>query len=111
EAYRRRKTPLFCWSAGRFSRTAQGGHLPLPIAKALRRRSLCGSGPVIKPVGGTSYEYVADVSSARWLATALGPALAGVPVAQKSDRLRRVVRVRRGGSRPSWYAAPEWVGQ
>jgi hypothetical protein len=111
EAYRRRKTPLFNWSASRFYRTARGGHLPLPVAKALPRRSLCGSGPVIKPAGGPSYEYVADVSSARWLAEAFGPALAGVPVARNSDLLKRMVRVKRGGSRPSWYTAPEWVGQ
>jgi hypothetical protein len=110
EAYRRRKTPLFRWAGGRFYRTTRGGHLPLPVAKALRRRSLSGSGPVLKPVGNPGYEYVADVSSARWLATAFGPALAGIPIVQESDLLRRIVSARRGGRRISWYTAPERVG-
>jgi hypothetical protein len=111
EAYRRRKTPLFCWSGGRFYRTARGGYLPLPVAKALRRRSLCGSGPVPKPMGVPDYEYVADVSGARSLAAAFGPALAGIPIAHESDLLRRIASARRAGRRVSWYAAPKQVGQ
>jgi hypothetical protein len=101
EAYRCRRTPLFRWFRGRLERVARAGHLPLPVARSLRRRFLTGSGPTELREDRGSYVYVADANAARWLRKKFGPVIAGVP-ADDRDQLKGVVAARRTGTRTLW---------
>ncbi|MDM0109832.1 hypothetical protein QTH97_33290 [Variovorax sp. J22R24] len=47
EAHRRAALPLFTRHEGRWLRTAEEGHLPLPLAMKLRRDRQCASGPML----------------------------------------------------------------
>jgi hypothetical protein len=105
EAYRRSKTPLFRWFPGRLERVARTGHLPLPVARSLRRRFLTGSGPKELREDRGSYVYMADANSARWLRKKFGPVIGGVP-ADDRDQLKAIVTARRTGTRASWYVMP-----
>jgi hypothetical protein len=106
EAHRRSGRPLFRWSQGQLVRASRGGHLPLPVARALRLRAPVGSGPVPLKEGGWSYAYTADPYDAVLLADKFGAAIAGAPRLQRIDRVASAVAARRAGRRPAWYAPP-----
>ncbi|SEE27345.1 hypothetical protein SAMN05444161_5296 [Rhizobiales bacterium GAS191] len=106
EAHRRRGTALFRWSGGRLERVSRNGHLPLLVARSLRRRSLLGSGPAELGEGVGGYLYAADARAARWLRAKFGRAIEGAPREDEWDPLRAIVAARRANRRPSWYAAP-----
>ena len=105
EAYRRRKEPLFGWSDGSLLRRTRGGHLPLRIARALRRRFLAPSGPVLHGDGRWTYSYRCDIQTVQSLNRAFGPIVeAPMHGSQETDLIARFVAARRCGRRPSWYA-------
>ena len=105
EAYRRGKTPLFRWFRGRLERVARTEHLPLPVARSLRRQFLAGSGPTELHEGRGSYVYSADANTARWLHKKFGPVIGGAPTDDKPDPIEAIVAARRANRRPSWYVA------
>jgi len=107
EAHRRLGTPLLDWMAGRLQRRSRGGHLPIPIARALRRRTLCASGPVFRPDGSWTYVYAADLEAARRLRRTFGAVIALGDEARGGFTLDRVVQQRRLGRRQTWYEPPQ----
>jgi hypothetical protein len=104
EAYRRKGQELFRWENGSLVRLARGGHLPLSVARALRRRCLAAGGPIVSNDGTWTYNYPCDLQTARLLKGAFGPAI-GVPIETKGDvdLISWSVAAKRGGSRASWY--------
>lgn len=101
EGYRRARRELYRWSDGWLLRAANGGYLPLAVARALRYKSLVAAGPVLPHGEAWSYGYAADVASAQWLAALFGPAV-GVPSSQRSSPwMQPRIRARRAGIRPT----------
>jgi hypothetical protein len=105
EAHRRAHKPLFRWSAGSFRRLGRSGHLPLPVARALRRQTLGQSGLLAASSGEWTYTYPADPLSATWAASAFGSAVEAPGTAQTSSRLGSVVALRRAGRAPRWWVS------
>ncbi len=83
EAHRREARPLFRSRGGRLLRTAASGHLPLPIARHLRRIAAAGSGPSEQDGRWTS-AYAADEATTSWLAALFGPAI-GSSLAERAQ--------------------------
>ena len=104
EAYRRIKRPVYKWSNGFLSRNTLNGHLPLPIARGLRQKSLIASGPQLTDGGGWSYIYGCDLKNAKSLAGFFGAAV-DVPNLKPVTPgiLSKVITPRRRGLRVSWY--------
>lgn len=111
EAYRRRGVPLFDWTSGSLQRLSRSGHLPIAIARALRGRSLCASGPVICPDGSWSYLYPADKASVRQLKRTFGTVIKQDFEPNSDTFLDHVARQRRLGRRPVWYRSPAARGR
>lgn len=106
EAHRRARVPLFRWRNGELQRTGRSGHLPLPIARTIRRLSLMPSGPREAEAGTWTYTYTADAACAAWAAQALGAAVEVPAERAKRSSLSGVVACRRAGLAPSWWAPP-----
>lgn len=107
EAHRRLNRPLFGWSDGRLSRAGQGGHLPLSVARTLRRSNLRPSGPVVRQDGAAGYVYAADSSDAVWLRERLGAAVhAHEPTSVDLGLTNRVVAARRAVRPLAWFQGP-----
>jgi hypothetical protein len=106
EAHRRARRPLFRWNGGELQRIGRSGHLPLPIARTLRRLSFVASGPREVEVGTWCYGYTADAACAEWVAQVLGPAVEVPAGNEKLSRLSAIVARRRAGLAPAWWTAP-----
>jgi hypothetical protein len=107
EAHRRVGRPLFVWSGGVLTRRGAGGHLPLPLARALRRSSLRQTGLVDLANGGQTYRYPAGRAAAAWLAERFGAAVGVPPYPRPAARdwLDRTVAARRRGQAAAWSPA------
>ncbi|WP_374659913.1 hypothetical protein [Phenylobacterium sp.] len=101
EAHRRARRPLFSWDAGALISVLPGGHLPMPLARALRRAALRQTGP-IEAGGGRAYRYPADREAAAWVAGAMGPAVSIPATDAARDLLGLVVGARRRGRPAVW---------
>ena len=103
EAHRLARVPLFEWREGQFRRVGRSGHLPLPIARALRGSASRVDGPVLKPDGTWTYVYTAVPAQRSWISDILGDALTAPSDGRDSALLDHVVQRRRAGKRPLWW--------
>jgi hypothetical protein len=103
EVHRRAGRPLFRWKDGSLVRLGRSGHLPLPAARALRRRTLTPSGPITDAQGAWTYGYPADAASAKWIATVFGAAVDAPRMIGGESRLRALIARRRSGLPPTWW--------
>ncbi len=100
EACRRNSTELFMVRDRWLERRGKTGHLPLPIARALRRCFLCPSGPF----GEGGYAYPVDREAAAQLRASFGAAIGtGAPGTPAEPTIAEIALSRRRGIRPIWY--------
>jgi hypothetical protein len=105
EAHRCARRPMFSWKDGAFRRIGRSGHLPLPVARALRRRTLTPSGPITDEYDVWTYRYAVDAASAAWVGAVFGAAVKVPNSVQSESWLQRLVARRRAGLSPAWLPA------
>jgi hypothetical protein len=99
EGYRRARRGLYRWSDGRLGRAANGGYLPLTVARALRCKSLVSAGPVPSHGKTWSYGYAAELVDAQWLTAVFGSAVEVSNVPDTMPWMQPRIRARRMGLR------------
>ncbi|MHC2455915.1 hypothetical protein ACVMIX_002556 [Rhizobium leguminosarum] len=111
EGHRLNRVPLFSKREDRVVRTRKSGHLPLPIARAMRFRSLRASG--VSPAEGPNreYSYSPDREIEMWLGNYLGAAFETGAASHTGTTASEVEWRHRGGRRPAWNAYPMGYGR
>jgi hypothetical protein len=99
EGYRQARRGLYRWSDGRLWRQANGGHLPLVVARALRCSSLVSAGPVATHGEAWTYGYAAELADAQWLTAVFGSAVEVSNVRDTMPWMQPRIRTRRMGLR------------
>jgi len=99
EGYRRARRCLFRWSDGQLWRSAGAGYLPLPVARALRCKSLTSAGPVPLQGKAASYAYAAELADAQWLASIFGSTIEVPNAPETVPWMRPSIKARRMGLR------------
>jgi hypothetical protein len=101
EGYRRARRGLFRWTDGRLWRSVGSGYLPLPVARALRCKSLVAAGPMPSHDNVTSYTYGAEYVDAQWIASIFGAAIEIPKAPEAPPWMQPIIRARRMGLRPA----------
>lgn len=105
EGHRLNRIALFSRREDRVMRIRKAGHLPLPIARAMRFRTFRASGS--SPDGQhREYSYFPDREIDMWLHDHLGAALQVNAASRPEYFALEVERRHRGGRRPSWNSLP-----
>jgi hypothetical protein len=105
EGYRQARRGLYRWSDGQLWRQANGGHLPLVVARALRCSSLVSAGPVSTHGEAWTYGYAAKLVDAQWLTAIFGSAVEVSNVPDTMPWMQPRIRTRRMGLR---LTAADW---